>query len=248
MAHRCAVLDDFQNVALSLADWSKVKEVEVKVFNEHLGHNPDDVIKALKGFDIIAMMRERTPFSRKVIEGLPDLKLLITTGAANRSIDAAACAERGITVCGTSSYGNPTTGITFGLMIELTRRIGWENNRMKTGHPWQVTLGADIEGQTIGILGLGTLGQDTARKLTALGFPVKGWSRTPKTVAGVESFAGPEQRAAFLRNHGVDQRRRRVPRTQHLPALRLAQHADQLLGVGDIVGEHVTQTFDQRGL
>ena len=140
---------DFQNVALSLADWSKIKEVEVKVFNEHLGHNPDDVIKALKGFNIISMMRERTPFSRKVIEGLPDLKLLITTGAANRSIDAAACAERGITVCGTSSYGNPTTGITFGLMIELTRRIGWENNRMKTGHPWQVTLGADIEGQTL---------------------------------------------------------------------------------------------------
>lgn len=207
MAHRCAVLDDFQNVALSLADWSKIKEVEVKVFNEHLGHNPDDVIKALKGFDIISMMRERTPFSRKVIEGLPDLKLLITTGAANRSIDAAACAERGITVCGTSSYGNPTTGITFGLMIELTRRIGWENNRMKAGHPWQVTLGADIEGQTLGILGLGKLGTRVAGVAKAFGMKPIAWSQnlTPEKAAavGAEYVSKDDlfRRADFLTIH-----------------------------------------------
>jgi len=79
MAHRCAVLDDFQNVALTLADWSKIKEVEVKVFNEHLGHNPDDVIKALKGFDIISMMRERTPFSRIIEMMSKPLRALMTS-------------------------------------------------------------------------------------------------------------------------------------------------------------------------
>src|SRR5476651_1643387 len=98
---RAAILDDYQNVALKLADWSSIsKDVEVKIFNAPIG-NDDAVIKALQGFAIVNMMRERTPFMRKVIEGLPDLKLLITTGARNASIDLKACAEKGVTVCGT---------------------------------------------------------------------------------------------------------------------------------------------------
>jgi D-3-phosphoglycerate dehydrogenase len=177
MAVRCAILDDYQNVALKLADWSKIsRDVELKVFTEHLG-GADNVVKALQGFAIVSMMRERTPFPRKVIEGLPELKLLITTGARNASIDMAACAERGITVCGTSSFGNPTTGITFGLMLELTRRIGWENARLKAGAPWQVTLGADIEGKTLGILGLGKLGARAAGVAKAFGMKVIAWSQ-----------------------------------------------------------------------
>src|SRR5476649_2815951 len=142
---RAAILDDYQNVALKLADWSSIsKEIEVKVFNAPLGDDAA-VIKALQGFAIVNMMRERTPFNRKVIEGLPDLKLLITTGARNASIDLKACAERGITVCGTGGFGNPTTGIAVGLILELTRRVGWENARMKAGDAWQVTLGHDLE-------------------------------------------------------------------------------------------------------
>jgi phosphoglycerate dehydrogenase-like enzyme len=177
MAYRCAVLDDFQDVALTLADWSKVKpDVEVQVFNKHLG-SAENVIKALKGFQIVSLMRERTPFPRSTIEALPDLKLLITTGARNASIDMAACAERGIVVCGTSSYGNPTTGITFGLMLELTRRIGWENARMKAGEPWQVTLGMDLEDKTLGVLGLGKLGARVAAVGKAFGMKVIAWSQ-----------------------------------------------------------------------
>ena len=176
MAFRCAILDDYQNVALKLADWGKVKEVEVTVFNEHLG-GADNVIKALKGFEIVSLMRERTPFPRAVIEALPDLKLLITTGARNASIDMAACAERGITVCSTTSYGNPTTGIAFGLILELTRRIGWENARLKAGAPWQVTLGMDIEGKTLGVLGLGKLGARSAAVGQAFGMKVIAWSQ-----------------------------------------------------------------------
>jgi phosphoglycerate dehydrogenase-like enzyme len=189
-AYRCAILDDYQNVALGLADWSKLPEVEVKVFNEPVRRTDEQTIHDLKDFDIVVMMRERTAFPRKVIEALPKLKLLITTGMSNRSIDTTACAERNIMVCGTTSYGNPTTGITFGLMIELTRRIGWENARMKAGQLWQVTIGADIEGQTLGILGLGKLGTRAAGVAKAFGMKTIAWSQnlTPEKCkeAGVE--------------------------------------------------------------
>jgi phosphoglycerate dehydrogenase-like enzyme len=187
---RAAILDDYQNVALKLADWSPIaKDVEVKVFNAPLGGD-DAVIKALQGFAVVSMMRERTPFLRKVIEGLPDLKLLITTGARNASIDLKACAERGVTVCGTGGVGSPTTGIAIGLMLELTRRIGFENARMKMGEPWQVTVGHDLEGLTLGVLGLGKLGQRVSGVAKAFGMKVIAWSQnlTPEKAkeAGAE--------------------------------------------------------------
>src|SRR5215813_7038519 len=160
---RAAILDDYQNVAMNFADWSPIKkDVELTVFNKPFA-SQDEAIKALQGFAIVVGMRERTPFPRKVIESLPDLKLLITTGAKNNSFDVAAANERGVTVCGTGATGNPTTGIAFGLMLELTRRIGFENARMKAGEPWQVTIGEDLEGKTLGIVGLGKLGQRVAR-------------------------------------------------------------------------------------
>ena len=178
MAYRCAILDDYQNVSLTLADWSKIKsDVEIKVFNEAVRRSDADTIRDVKDFDIVVMMRERTRFPRAVIEALPKLKLLITTGAYNASIDMAACKERGIVVCGTGGFGNPTTGITFGLMLELTRRIGWENARMKAGAPWQVTLGMDIEGKTLGVLGLGKLGARAAGVGKAFGMKVIAWSQ-----------------------------------------------------------------------
>jgi D-3-phosphoglycerate dehydrogenase len=191
MTTRIAILDDYQNVALKLADWSKLgKDVEIKVYNEAVRRTPDDTIRDCKGFQVISMMRERTPFPRQVIEALPDLKLLITTGQRNASIDMAACAERGITVCGTTSFGNPTTGITFGLILELTRRIGWEHARMKAGEPWQVTLGMDIEGKTLGVLGLGKLGSRAAAVGQAFGMKAIAWSQnlTPEKckAAGVD--------------------------------------------------------------
>jgi phosphoglycerate dehydrogenase-like enzyme len=187
---RAAILDDYQNCALTLADWSSItKDVEVKVFTKPIGDD-DSVIKTLQGFAIVNMMRERTPFNRKVIEGLPELKLLITTGARNNSIDLKACAERGVTVCGTGGFGNPTTGIAIGLLLELTRRVGWENARMKAGEAWQVTLGQDVEGMTLGVLGLGKLGQRVAKVAQALGMKVIAWSQnlTPEKAkeAGVE--------------------------------------------------------------
>jgi phosphoglycerate dehydrogenase-like enzyme len=174
---RAAILDDYQNVAMGFADWSPIaKEVEIKVFNKPFG-SQDEAIKALQGFAVVVGMRERTPFPRKVVEALPDLKLLITTGARNNSFDIKTCAERGITVCGTGAAGSPTTGIAFGLMLELTRRIGFENARLKAGAPWQTTIGRDLEGLTLGILGLGKLGQRSAAVGKAFGMKTIAWSQ-----------------------------------------------------------------------
>ena len=177
MAVRCAILDDYQNVALKSADWSKVKDdVEIKVFSEHLGAG-QSVIAALKDFAIVVAMRERTAFPRAVIEALPALKLLITTGMRNASIDTEAAKARGVTVCGTGSFGSPTSGIAIGLMLELTRHIGYENARLHAGATWQSTIGPDLEGMTLGILGLGKLGARTAAIARAFGMKVIAWSQ-----------------------------------------------------------------------
>jgi D-3-phosphoglycerate dehydrogenase len=185
MALRCAILDDYQAVALGLGDWSQLKgDVEVKAFNRHLG-TAENVIAALADFDILVAMRERTAFPRAVIEALPKLKLLITTGMRNASIDTQAAKARGVVVCGTGSFGSPTSGIAIGLMLELTRHIGYENARLHAGAVWQSTLGPDLEGMTLGILGLGKLGTRTAAIAQAFGMKVIAWSQnlTPEKCA-----------------------------------------------------------------
>ena len=213
--YRCAILDDYQNVALKVADWSKVSgDLDIKVFNEHLG-GPDNVVKALQGFGIVCAMRERTAFPRAVIEKLPDLKLLITTGLRNASFDVAAAKERGVVVCGTPSVGNPTSGIAIGLMLELTRRIGYENARMKAGVPWQTTIGIDLDGLTLGVLGLGKLGIRTANIAKAFGMKVIAWSQnlTPEKCkeAGVDYVSKEDllRQADFITIHLVLSQRSR---------------------------------------
>jgi D-3-phosphoglycerate dehydrogenase len=200
---KAAILDDYQNVALKFADWSTVsKDVEVKVFNAPIGGD-DAVIKALQGFTIVNMMRERTPFNRKVIEGLPDLKLLITTGGRNASIDLKACAERGVTVCGTGGFGNPTAAVAIGLMLELTRHIGFENARMKAGALWQTTMGYDVEGKTLGVLGLGKLGQRVAATAKTLGMKVIAWSQNLTPEKAKEAGADYVAKEDLFRNADV---------------------------------------------
>ena len=177
MTLRCAILDDYQNVALSMADWSKVaNDIDIKVFTTHLGA-ADAVVAALQGFAIVCAMRERTAFPRAVIERLPDLKLLITTGMRNASIDLDAAAERGVVVCGTPAFGNGTAAIATGLMLDLARRIGYENARLKAGAAWQTTIGLDLEGMTLGLLGLGKLGSRMAEIGHAFKMDVIAWSQ-----------------------------------------------------------------------
>jgi phosphoglycerate dehydrogenase-like enzyme len=209
MRYRCAVLDDYQNVALKMADWSKVTgDVDVTVFNERLG-DETAVAKALQGFAIVCVMRERTPFPRSLIEKLPDLKLLVTTGLKNASIDIAAAKERGITVCGTEGAKHPTAELAIGLMIDLARSISVENARMKAGEAWQATVGADLYGHTLGVIGLGNLGQRVARVAQAFGMNVIAWSQnlTPERCkehgVGYATKADLFQQSDFISIHMV---------------------------------------------
>jgi D-3-phosphoglycerate dehydrogenase len=180
MRYRCAVLDDYQNVALRMADWSGVaKDIDVTIFNQGLG-GPDEVARALQGYGIVCLMRERTPFPRAVIEKLPDLKLLVTSGMRNAAIDVAAAKERGIIVCGTEGAKHPTAELAIGLMLDLARNISVENARMKSGEPWQATVGADLFQHTLGIIGLGNLGARVAKVAQAFGMKVVAWSQNLK--------------------------------------------------------------------
>jgi D-3-phosphoglycerate dehydrogenase len=174
---RAAILDDYQNVAMKFADWSAIqKDVDVKVFNQPFA-SQDEAIKALQGFAVVVGMRERTRFPRQVIEALPDLKLLIATGAKTNPFELKAAAERGVTVCGTGAAGSPTTGVVFGLILELTRHIGYENARLKAGESWQSTIGQDLDGLTLGIVGLGKLGRRSAAVGKAFGMKAIAWSQ-----------------------------------------------------------------------
>ena len=207
MPVRCAILDDYQNVALGFADWSKVSgDIDIKVFNEHLA-SADHVVAALKDFPIVCAMRERTAFPRAVLDALPELKLLVTTGMRNASIDLEAAKAKGIVVCGTPAVGNSTAAIATGLMLELARRIGYENTRLKSGALWQSTIGLDLEGLTLALLGLGKLGSRMAEIGRAFKMRVIAWSQNLTAEkcreAGVEYVGADElfQRADFLSIH-----------------------------------------------
>jgi D-3-phosphoglycerate dehydrogenase len=185
MRPRCAILDDYQNVALTLADWSVLQDrVDITVFNSPFA-TPDDAVAALKDFDIVCAMRERTPFRADAVAALPKLKLLITSGMRNAAFDMEALKARGVTVCGTGGFGNATAALAVGLMLELTRHIGRENARMHAGEAWQITMGQDLEGLTLGIVGLGKLGTKVATIAKALGMNVIAWSQnlTPEACA-----------------------------------------------------------------
>jgi phosphoglycerate dehydrogenase-like enzyme len=174
---RVAVLDDYFNKALELADWSPLKgRADVKVFTKHLGENEDTLAKTLADFEIIVGMRERTAFRAGLLQRLPKLKLLITTGARNASFDIAAAAKQGVTVCGTGGVGSPTSELAIGMMIALMRDIPRQFDSMKKGG-WQTHVGADLAGKTIGMLGLGKLGGAVARVALAFDMKVIAWSQ-----------------------------------------------------------------------
>ncbi len=172
---RIAVLDDYQGVARSCADWSGLEAGhEVTFFSTPLG-GAEAVTAALQGYDIVCLMRERTEFSKAVIDGLADLKLIVTSGARNAAIDVAAARARGVTVCGTRSPGHATGELTMGLMLSLARRIVPENASLMAGG-WQTGLGRDLRGAVLGVIGLGRLGSLVAGYAKAFGMEVIAWS------------------------------------------------------------------------
>lgn len=173
---RCAILDDYLNLSLGSADWSRIEDrVELKVFEKPFASQAE-AASQLKDFDIALAMRERTAFPRTLIEALPKLKLLITAGMRNAAIDLEAAKARQVVVCGTAFSRDPTAPLTMGLILELTRNIGRESARMHAGEPWQGLLGFEIEGRTLGVVGLGKLGAKVAKLGQAFGMNVIAWS------------------------------------------------------------------------
>src|SRR5215468_4200990 len=173
---RCAILDDYFDLALSVADWSQLGDrVDATVFN-HPFATEQAAAGALADFEIICAMRERTAFPKSLFDALPKLKLLLTSGMRNAAIDMEAAKARNVVVCGTQYSRDPTAGLTMGLILELTRGIGRENARMHAGEPWQTFAGVEIEGLTLGIVGLGKLGSKMAGIAKAFGMNVIAWS------------------------------------------------------------------------
>src|SRR5262245_46419234 len=159
-----------------MADFgSLAADVEVVAFDRPLGE-PAEIIRTLADFDIVVLTRERTPFPKRVIDGLPKLCLIISTGARNPSLDGAAAKARGIPICNTRTAGSPTSQIAVALILEVTRRVGYESERLKRGAFWQGTTGPDLEGKTLGVIGLGRLGRKVAKVCKALDMNVIAWS------------------------------------------------------------------------
>lgn len=175
MTTRVAILDDYQGVARSVADWKSLgPEVRVQAFQEKLS-GEDVLAERLRDFEVIVAMRERTHFPRALLERLPNLKLLVTTGMRNVAIDSKAAAELGIVVSGTGLLTPPTAELTWGLIIAVARHIPEETQQMRAGR-WQTTVGVGLNGKVLGILGLGKLGSEVGRVGRAFQMEVIAWS------------------------------------------------------------------------
>ena len=173
---KIAVLDDYQNVALQMGDWSRLLDrAEITVFNEHIS-DPQLLIEKLAPFDVLCVMRERTPLPRALIESLPRLKLIASTGPRNRTIDMAAAKERAVTVVFTGIAYDSTVELTWALILASARHITAESWSLRHG-AWQTKVGKDLHGRTLGILGLGEIGTRVATIGRAFGMRVIAWSQ-----------------------------------------------------------------------
>ncbi len=173
----CTLLDDYQNVALSLADWASLQPaVQTRSLHQSVADD-DALIAALADSDIIVAMRERTPLTAARLARLPRLKLIVTSGMRNAAIDLDACRARGIAVCGTESSSTPPLELTWGLLLALARHIVPENQALRSGGPWQQHLGIGLEGKTLGLIGLGKIGGGMTKVAQAFGMRVCAWSQ-----------------------------------------------------------------------
>ena len=173
---RIAVLDDYQGVAREMADWASLgPDCEVVFFRQHFSAL-EVLEEKLEAFEVVVAMRERTPFPRALLEKLPRLRLLVTTGLRNASIDVATARERGIVVCGTPGSGGTTGELTWGLILALLRQIPREDRALREGK-WQSTVGLGLAGKTLGVIGLGTIGSQVAKVGAAFGMEVIAWSQ-----------------------------------------------------------------------
>ncbi len=172
---RCAILDDYQNCALGFADWASLQDTQVQVFTDYIASH-DVLADRLAGFEIIVVMRERTRFDAALLQRLPKLKLLVTTGASNSAIDTSAAHAQGIVVCGTRNLTYPAPELAWGLLLSLIRHIPAEVASFRAGERWQTRMGSGLSGKTLGIIGLGSVGSQIARYALAFQMKVLAWS------------------------------------------------------------------------
>ncbi len=215
---RCAVLDDYQGTALSRADFKRLEgRVAVDVFHENIA-DTDALVAALAPYDIVVAMRERTPFGADRLARLPKLKLLVTTGMRNASIDLAAAKARGVVVSGTEGYAGSTAELAWALLLAAARHIPDEVADFRAGAQWQKRVGRDLRGMKLGVLGLGALGTRVIRYAAAFEMEVAAWSRNNT----------PERSAAA--------------------GARFEPDLDRLLAESDAVSIHITLTPETRNL
>ncbi|MFI1161447.1 D-2-hydroxyacid dehydrogenase family protein [Streptomyces sioyaensis] len=218
MTWRCAVLDDYQDIARSMADWSVLAgDVDVRTLRRPFG-SEDEVVTAIGDCEIVVAMRERTPFPASLLARLPRLRLLVTSGMRNAAIDLEAAARHAVTVCGTASNTEPPVELTWALILGLARNLVTESTAMRADGPWQSTLGADLHGRTLGLLGLGKIGTRVARIGQAFGMNVTAWSRNLTAERAAEA------------------------------GVRLAATKEELLETSDFVSVHLVLSDRTRGL
>jgi phosphoglycerate dehydrogenase-like enzyme len=185
---KIAVLDDYQNVALSMANWSVLDgRATITVFNDHV-RDPDAVVARLQPFDVVCVMRERTPLTRAIISRLPKLRLIASTAFANASVDVEAATERGIEVVHTGYSSTPTIEMTWALILGSVRNLAAENASLRTGG-WQRFVGDDLRERTLGVLGLGRIGNEVAKIGKAFGMKVIAWSQNLTAERAAEAGA-----------------------------------------------------------
>lgn len=222
----CTLLDDYQNVALSLADWASLQPaVQTRSLHQPVADD-DALIAALADSDIIVAMRERTPLTAARLARLPRLKLIVTSGMRNAAIDLDACRARGIAVCGTESSSAPPLELTWGLLLALARHIVPENQALRSGGPWQQHLGIGLEGKTLGLIGLGKIGGGMAKVAQAFGMRVCAWSQnlTAERAAACDATLMPSLPALLAASDIVSLHLVLSARTRHLlDAAALAQ-------------------------
>jgi phosphoglycerate dehydrogenase-like enzyme len=173
---KIAILDDYQNVALTMADWSRVEsKAEITVFTDHLSE-PGAVVARLQPFDVVCVMRERTPLPREVLVRLPRLKMIASTGPGNASIDQQTARERNIHVTNTRYRSTPTIELTWALILAAVRNLVGETSSLRAGG-WQTSMGRELSGRVLGVLGLGRIGSEIARIGAVFGMDVIAWSQ-----------------------------------------------------------------------
>lgn len=222
---KIAILDDYYQRARDYADWDSASFASIDFIDHHIA-NENDLVSALQSYNAVGVMRERTPFPKSLIDALPNLKLIVTSGKQNAAIDVAAAAAKGVTVCGTPSPGHATAELAFLLVMTLCRKLIPLVNGLKQDHQWQPVMGSDLRGKTLGILGLGRLGSQVAALGQAIGMDVVAWSANLDPVAcqqqGVEYVSKTElfERSDFVSIHlRLSERSRDLVTSQELNAL-----------------------------